>query len=152
LSLAVRCSGDAAGYTARVRQELQRVRSELVLTNIGTVEQQVDDSLRRERLISALAAAFGALALALACIGLYGTLSYAVARRTSEIGIRMALGATSGSMIWLVLREAVMLTSAGVLLGLPAVLAVARLSKALLYGLGAFDLPALAGAFAVLLV
>ena len=152
LSLAVRCSGNAAGYTARVRQELQRVRPALVLTNVATVEQQVEDSLRRERLISALAAAFGALALALACIGLYGTLSYAVVRRTSEIGIRMALGATSGSMIWLVLREAVILTSAGALLGIPAVVAVARLSRALLYGLAAFDLPALAGAFAVMLV
>jgi predicted lysophospholipase L1 biosynthesis ABC-type transport system permease subunit len=152
LSLAVRCSGDAAGYTAPVRQELQRVRPALVLTNVATVEQQVEDSLRRERLISALAAAFGALALTLACIGLYGTLSYAVARRTSEIGIRMALGATSGGMIWLVLREVVMLASAGVLLGVPAVVAVARLSRALLYGVGAFDLPALAGAFAVMLV
>jgi ABC-type antimicrobial peptide transport system permease subunit len=130
---------------------LQRVRPELVLTNVGAVEQQVEDSLRRERLISALAAAFGALALALACIGLYGTLSYAVARRTSEIGIRMALGATSGSMVRLVLREAVMLTFAGALLGIPAVVAVARLSRTLLYGLSAFDLPGLAGAFAVML-
>ena len=151
LSLAVRCSGDAAGYTAPVRQELQSARPALVLTNVATVQHQVEDSLRRERLISALAAAFGALALALACIGLYGTLSYAVTRRTSEIGIRMALGATSGSVIWLVLRDAVMLASAGVLLGVPAVVAVARLSRALLYGLGAFDLPALAGAFAVML-
>jgi macrolide transport system ATP-binding/permease protein len=107
---------------------------------------------RRERLISGLASAFGALALALACIGLYGTLSYAVARRTSEIGIRIALGATSGSMIRLVLREAVVLASAGALLGVPAVAAVAQLARALLYGLGAFDLPTFAGAFAVMLV
>ena len=151
LSLAVRCAGNAAGYAALVRQQLQSVRPTLVLTNVATVEQQVEDSLRRERLISALAAAFGALALTLACIGLYGTLSYAVARRTSEIGIRMALGATSGSMIWLVLREVVMLASAGVLLGAPAIVAVAQLSRALLYGVGPFDLPALAGAFAVML-
>jgi predicted permease len=152
LSLAVHCSGDAAGYAAPVRRELQRVRPALVLTNVATVEQHVEDSLRRERLISALATAFGALALALACIGIYGTISYAVTRRTSEIGIRMALGATSGSMIWLVLREAVMLTSAGALLGIPAIVAVARLSRALLYGLSAFDLPGLAGALAVMLV
>jgi predicted permease len=152
LSLAVRCSGDAASYTAVVTRELRGVRPELVLTNVATVEQQVEDSLRRERLMSALATAFGALALALACIGLYGTLSYAVARRTSEIGIRMALGATSGSMIWLVLREAVMLASAGVLLGMPAVVGVARLSRELLFGVSGFDLPTLAGVFAVMLV
>jgi predicted permease len=152
MSLAVRCSGDAAGYTALVARELRGVRPALVLTNVATVEQQIEDSLRREHLISALATAFGVLALALACIGLYGTLSYAVTRRTSEIGIRMALGATSGSMIWLVLQEAVMLASAGVLLGMPAVMAVSRLSRALLFGLSAFDVPTLAGAFFVMLV
>jgi predicted permease len=150
LSFAVRCAGDAAGYSARVKQELQRVRPAIVLTNVATVDQQIDDSLRRERLISALATAFGALALTLACIGLYGALSYAVARRTSEIGIRLALGATPRSMIWLVLREVAMLACAGMLLGVPAGVAVSRLSRSLLYGVGAFDLPALAGAFALL--
>ena len=113
--------------------------------------EQVRQSLSRERLVMALSIAFGALALALACIGLYGILAYAVTRRTNEIGIRMALGATQGKMVWLILREAMALAASGIVIGVPAVLALERIARALLYGVGPFDIPAFGCALMVLL-
>jgi ABC-type antimicrobial peptide transport system permease subunit len=112
----------------------------------------VQRSLIRERLVSALSTAFGALALVLACIGLYGVLAYAVTRRTGEIGIRMALGATKGGVVWLILREAAALAIGGIAIGIPAALALGRISRGLLYGVESFDLPAFACALLVLLV
>jgi ABC-type antimicrobial peptide transport system permease subunit len=88
----------------------------------------------------------------LACIGLYGVLAYGVTRRTGEIGIRMALGATGGEMIWLILKEALFLAMSGIALGIPPVLALGRVSRALLYGVDFFDLPVFAGAVLVLVV
>jgi ABC-type antimicrobial peptide transport system permease subunit len=99
-----------------------------------------------------LSTGFGVLALVLACIGLYGILSYAVTRRTNEIGIRMALGATRSGTIWLILREALTLAVSGIAIGLPAVVLLARITKALLYGVEAFDLPAFACAVLLLLI
>jgi ABC-type antimicrobial peptide transport system permease subunit len=75
----------------------------------------------RERLVSSLSVAFGLLALALTCIGLYGILAYSVARRTNEIGIRLALGASRAETVWMVLREALVLAAAGVVIGMPFV-------------------------------
>jgi len=152
LALAVRCTGDVVTFVAPVRQEVHSVRSTVLINNVSTIEKQVQQSLTRERLITALSTAFGALALVLACIGLYGTLAYAVTRRTNEIGIRMALGATRGGMIWLILREALTLAGSGIVIGLPAVLALARITKALLYGIEPFDLPTFASAVLLLLV
>jgi predicted permease len=152
LALAVRCTGDAVTFAAPVRQEVQSVRSTVLIDNVSTIEKQIRQSLSRERLVTALSTGFGALALVLACIGLYGILAYAVTRRTNEIGIRMALGATRRGMIWLILREALTLAGAGIVIGLPAVLALARITKALLYGVEPFDLPAFACAVLLLLV
>jgi predicted permease len=142
LELAVRCTGDAAAFAPMVRQAVQDASSIALIDNVSTVEKQIERSLRRERLITALSTAFGALALALACIGLHGILAYMVARRTNEIGLRMALGATRGGVIWLILREALMLAGSGIALGLPAVLALSRIIQTLLYGVAPFDLPA----------
>ncbi len=88
----------------------------------------------------------------LACVGLYGIQAYAVTRRTSEIGIRMALGATKREMVWLILREAMALAAGGIVIGSPAVVVLGRISRALLYGVGAIDLPAFACALLVMLV
>jgi predicted permease len=152
LALDVRCAGGAAAFAAPVRRELQAVRPAFLINDISTIAGQVRQSLRNERLVTALATAFGVLALLLACIGLYGVLAYAVTRRTGEIGIRMALGATSSEMIWLILREALALATSGIAIGVPAVLLLGRLTRALLFGVGQFDLPALASALLVLLV
>src|SRR5947207_11435466 len=116
------------------------------------MEKQVHLSLMRERLVSTLSTAFGALAFVLACVGLFGILAYAVTRRTNEIGIRMALGATSSGIVWSVLREGLALAGGGIVIGIPAALALGRISKALLYGVEAFDIPAFACAAALLLV
>jgi predicted permease len=152
LALSVRCSGDPLALAMPVRKVIQDARSSLLITNVSTMERQVQLSLIRERLVSALSTTFGVVALVLACIGLYGILAYAVTRRTSEIGIRMALGATTGGMVWLILRDAVALAVGGIALGVPAVLAVGGVSRALLYGVEPFDIPALGCAVLVLLV
>ncbi len=152
VALSVRCPGDAAVFAAPVRKIVQSAGSGLLITNVSTIEEQVERSLIRERLVSTLSTAFGVLALVLACIGLYGILSYAVTRRTSEIGIRMALGATKGGMVWMVLREAAGLTFAGIAFAVPAVVALGRISRALLYGVDSFDISAFASALLVLLL
>jgi predicted permease len=152
MALAVRCSGDPMAFAGPVRKQVQIVRPTLLITNISTIEKQVQLSLIRERLVSTLSTAFGLLALVLACIGLYGILAYGVALRTNEIGIRMALGSTSRRIVWTVLREALELAGIGIAAGLPAALALGRITKALLYGMGPFDLPALACAVLLLLI
>jgi predicted permease len=152
VALAIRCAGDPLQFAAPVRQEVQAVRSTVLIQNVATMEKQVRQSLRKERLITALATAFGALAVGLACIGLYGILAYAVTRRTNEIGIRMALGATRSEMVWLILRQAIALAVSGMILGIPAIFALGRVARALLYEVGPFDPTALACAFLILLV
>jgi ABC-type antimicrobial peptide transport system permease subunit len=103
------------------------------------MEQQVGRTLQQDRLIATLSAAFGAVALLLSAIGLYGVVAYSVSRRTSEIGIRMALGASRASMVRMILREGVTLAALGIVTGLPVVWLVAGLAKALLYGVTPFD-------------
>jgi macrolide transport system ATP-binding/permease protein len=152
LALAVRCVGNPASLVETIQQELRRVRSTILVTNVSTIEKQVELYLRPERVITLLASAFGVLALALACIGLYGTLAYTVTRRTSELGIRMALGATRGELVWLILREALVMAAKGILIATPALFALGRFSRALLFGISPYDLRAYAGAMATLLV
>ena len=98
-----------------------------------------------------LASFFGALALALACIGLYGVMSYAVVRRTREIGIRIAMGAQRNSVVWLVLRETLVLIAIGLALGIPAFLSATRYIKSELFGLAPGDPVAISGAILMLL-
>ena len=102
-------------------------------------KSMINGSILRERLMATLSGFFGLLALVLACIGLYGILSYGVASRLNEIGIRMALGAQGGSVLWLILREAVWLVLVGVAVGLPIIITTARLVSTLLYGMEASD-------------
>jgi ABC-type antimicrobial peptide transport system permease subunit len=115
-----------------------------------SMETTLDDSLFIERMVAGLSAAFGALATLLAAIGLYGVMSYSVARRTREIGIRMALGAERGSVLWLVLREVTLMVAAGVAIGLPLAFALSRFVQSQLFALSANDPLALAGAAVVL--
>jgi predicted permease len=152
LALAVRCFGEAINFAAPVRQQIQHARSSLLITNVSTMERLIEQNLLRERLVAALSSAFGTAALLLAGIGLYGILAYAVARRTNEIGIRLALGATKTGVVWMILREAFTLAGGGILIGIPAVLAIGKVAGASLYGIEPFDPLALASAALLLLV
>ena len=99
----------------------------------------IEATIMRERLMATLSGFFGLLALLLACVGLYGILSYGVASRTNEIGIRMALGARRQDVFWLILREAFLLVIAGLAVGLPVIFVVTRLAASLLFGLSPTD-------------
>jgi predicted permease len=122
-----------------VRREVAAVDRNLPIFRIKTLRAQADESLLKERLLALLSSFFGALAMLLACLGLYGLMAYAVARRTSEIGIRLALGARRDHILWLVLRETLWLTVAGIAIGVPAALWAAKFAKSLLFGIGVAD-------------
>ena len=135
----VRTSGDPAGAAAEVRRAVNEIDSRLPILSVGTLKDQIYDSLDQERMITRLCSFFGFLALVLACIGLYGTMSYSVAQRTNEIGIRMALGAERTQVLWMILRESIVLVSLGVVIGLPLAAVAAHSIKSFLFGLPPVD-------------
>jgi putative ABC transport system permease protein len=118
--------------------------------NIRTVADEIGRSVLRERLLATTTALFGGLALVLAAIGLYGVLSYGVTRRTRELGIRIAIGATTQRILWLVLQEAGWVVGVGIAAGLGAAWALGRIVSSLLFGIGPMDLLSVAVAVAVL--
>jgi predicted permease len=141
--------------TAVVRQAeiaLAATSPHLMVRKVTTLGAQVDQATARERLLLTLASSFGGLALILAAVGLYGTLAYAVARRTREIGVRLALGAQRAAVLRLVLGEALVLVAGGMLVGVPLSLAAGYFLRTFLFGVTAYDTPALIGACAVLVV
>jgi ABC-type antimicrobial peptide transport system permease subunit len=135
----VRARGDAGALIAAIRNEVRQLDPNLPVYDIKTFADQIDESISRERMIALLSSFFGLFALLLAGLGLYGVMAYAVSRRTREIGVRMALGAQPGNVLWLVLRETLLLVAIGIAIGLPAALAATRLTKGLLFGLTAND-------------
>ena len=137
--LCVRAIGDAGALIAAIRHEVRRLDPNLPVFNIKTFDDQINESISRERLIALLSSFFGLIALLLAALGLYGVMAHAVARRTREIGIRMALGAQASNVLWLVLRDTLLLVSVGVAIGLPVALAAVRLTRGWLFGLTAND-------------
>ena len=139
MTLYVRTVGDPAKVTAAIRREVQAVDTNVPIYNVRTLEAQLDESLSQERLVATLSSWFGAFALLLASIGLYGVLAYGVTSRTNEIGLRMALGAERSGVIWMVLREALVLVAVGAAIGVPLALALARSVSSLLYGLKPTD-------------
>ena len=122
-----------------LRSAVRQKDANLPVYLMKTEERQRDDSLSVEKLAATLAIAFGVLATLLAAIGLYGVMAFLVARRTREIGIRMALGAVTGNVIWIVLREVLVLTGIGMLVGLPAAMALTRLLASQLYDVAPGD-------------
>ena len=138
-SLQVRTAGDPVMLAAQIRQIVRNVNPNLAVNQVTTLHQQVDRSLGRERLIATLSGAFSMLALTLVCVGLYGVLSQSVAQRTSEIGVRVALGATHRRVQWLILRESLLVLLVGIVVGIPAALAAAKGISGLLFGLSAVD-------------
>ena len=139
LLLAVHGDGRPTDLINGIQSELRAVGKDILVTNITTLNEQVNQSLVQERLVATLSLFFGLLALLLASVGLYGVMSYDVARRTQEIGIRMALGANANQVVRLVLRETLAWVALGVALGLSAALAVTRWVESLLFGLKAND-------------
>lgn len=134
-----------------LRSTVASIDKDLPLLDIRTQNEQIEDRTKQERIFASLTSGFGLLALILACIGIYGIMAYTVARRTNEIGIRMALGAETGRVLRMVLREASWLAIIGVVVGLGAALAMGHLIASMLYGLKAYDPYTLGGA-ALLLV
>ena len=134
-NLVVRYSGSPDAVIPQARRAILEVNRNLTIDEVVSLSDHIGRSLAQQKLVARVASFFGLLALLLACVGLYGVLSYAVARRTNEIGIRIALGAMRGDVIWLVLREALTLVGAGAVIGLLASLAATRTVSTLLFGL-----------------
>jgi len=147
----IRYSGSAGAVIPQVRRAITEVNRNLPIDGVISLSEHIGLSLAQERLVARLATFFGLLALLLACVGLYGVLAYAVAQRTNEIGIRIALGAMRRDVIWLVLREALALVGAGVVIGLLASLAATRTVPTLIFGLKPNDPMTIAAATLLLL-
>jgi putative ABC transport system permease protein len=139
VSVVLRTAGDPASLVHAMQQRIWAVDPDQPVLHVQTMEQALAESLANRRAYSVLLGSFAAIALLMASAGIYGLISYAVARRTQEMGIRVALGATLGQIVALVLRQAMLLTLAGVTLGIGASLALTRLIAGLLYGVTATD-------------
>lgn len=122
-----------------VREQVRRLDPNVPVVDLRTVDEQIGLSLKTERLVASLSGAFGALATALAVIGLYGVMAYIVARRKREIGIRVALGALQGDVVWMVMRQVVLLSGAGLAVGALLAFALGSLIRSQLYGLQPHD-------------
>jgi predicted permease len=131
----VRFSGPSSAVVPQVRETIKQINRNLPVDDVVSLSDHIGRSLVQQKLIARLASFFGLLALLLACVGLYGVMSYGVARRTNEIGIRMALGARGRSVLWLVLREALVLVGIGLVAGVLASLALTKTAASLLYEL-----------------
>ena len=156
-SFQIRFSGDPTPAIAAVRQAIREVDANLPLTNVKTQVEQANETLQMERLFAKLVTLFGLLAQLLAAIGLFGVLAYAVAQRTQEIGVRMALGANRRDVLRMILRQGVTLALLGVTLGLAVAYALTRYLESrmklsqMLYGVQLFD-PLTYGVIALLLM
>jgi predicted permease len=148
----VRTASQPDAAFGSIRQTIRQLDANIPMYNPRTLEEQVDRSLLNDRLVATLSTAFGALATLLAVIGLYGVMAYTVARRTREIGVRMALGAARGDVIWLVMREVLTLVTSGIVVGLVAAAILRRYIGSLLYGVGPTDPLSVAGAVVMLAV
>jgi len=149
-SITVQYAGDAASLEALSRRTLANINPDLTVIGFRSLDHQVADNFNGERLICRLTELFGLLALALAAVGLYGITAYSVARRTNEIGVRMALGADRGNVIAMVLQRALTLVAIGLGIGIPAALLGGRLMQTQLYGVKIYDPMTFVGAVLVL--
>lgn len=147
----VRYSGDPRSIIAEVRRAIADVDHTLPVSSVTTMVRKVNDSMIQDALVAQLSTFFGLLAVFLACIGLYGLMSYMVARRTSEIGVRMALGAGRRNVMWMVMKEVLMLTGIGLVAGIPVALAGDRLIASMLFGLKPTDPFAMGSAVVLML-
>ena len=139
MTVYIRTAVDPNLLMPAVRQKVRELDANLPIYGLRTTETQINNSLVTESMIASLSTVFGFLATMLAVIGLYGVMSYTVAQRTREIGIRMALGAEQGKVVWMVMREVLRLIGIGVVAGIPAALALTRVVESQLFGLTGHD-------------
>jgi len=146
----VKVRGKPEAAFASIRTAVAQVDPTLPVVDMITLDDQIDRSLATERMLATLSSGFGAIALLLSVVGLYGVISFVAAHRTHEIGIRMALGATRGSAVWLIARDALVMIGTGIAIALPCLWALSRFIDAQLFGVRAVDGPTIAGASALL--
>jgi predicted permease len=138
-SILVRSDGDPAAIVTSVRKQIRALDPGMAVYNIQTMQEHLRDAFFLPRLAATLFGVFGAIGLILAAVGLYGVMSYSVSRRTREIGIRMALGAQSGQVQRLIVRQGMALAAIALVVGLPAAFALSRLFTSVLYGIHSSD-------------
>jgi ABC-type antimicrobial peptide transport system permease subunit len=152
--LHVRVTRSDPEISRQVREAVQALDRVVPVFDVHTLAEEIDGALVRERLVATLSSFFGVVALTLVCVGLYGLLAFSVSRRTAEIGVRVALGATQADVRWMVARQALAIVGAGLLIGIPTAWIVARLAShqlnALLFELTPTDPLAIVIATAVL--
>lgn len=151
VTYALRTAGDPLKYVQSVHEIVRQADSRIPVTNVVTQAAEIDRTINRELMFAKLCTGFAVLALLMACVGLYGTMSYTVARQVGEIGIRMALGAPRGAVVWMVLRRVLILAGVGLAISVPAALVAFRLVKSLLFNTQPNDPGTLALAGVVLL-
>ena len=150
VTCALRTAGAPLAYMHAAREIVRQADARVPLTDVDTQAGEIDETMNQEIIFARLCSAFGILALVMASVGLYGTTSYNVARRTSEIGIRMALGAQRRAVVWMILRQVVVLAAVGLAISLPAAFATSRFVGSFLYGVTPNDPVALTAAVLVL--
>ena len=150
MTYALKTDGDPLQYVAAIRQIVHEADPRVPLTNVVSQTGEIDQTIAQEIALARLCTAFAALALVIACVGLYATVTYAVTRRTREIGIRMALGARRASVIWMVLREVCVLAALGLAISLPLANGASRLIESLLFDVTPGDSKTMAAALITL--
>ena len=151
MTFALRTDGDPLRYVNLVRQIVREADARVPVTNIKTQAADIDQTISQEIIFARLCTAFAVLALVIACVGLYGTMAYAVARRTREIGIRMALGARRGLVTWMVMREVFALAVFGLAISVPIAVNASKLVESFLFRMESYDPVTLTTGVAVLL-
>jgi macrolide transport system ATP-binding/permease protein len=151
MTYAIRTAGDALDLAGPVREIVRQADSRLAIHDLKTQAVHIDQAISTEITLARLCSLFAALALIIACVGLYGTVAFNVARRTNELGIRTALGASAGRIRWMILRDVCTMLAAGLAIGIPLALAGSRYVKTFLYAIGPHDPAAIAGAATILL-
>jgi macrolide transport system ATP-binding/permease protein len=152
LTFELRASGDPMALANSAREVVRQADSRIPVTDLKTQDAVIDQTIGQERTFAMLCTAFALLAVLIACVGLYGTMAYSVARRTNEIGLRMALGAERKRLIWMVLREVMVMAAAGLAIGIPVALVTTKFVKSFLFEMKPNDPLAIAGAATILVL